>query len=79
MVCNRCIMVVQHELEKLGLKPLHVALGEVTLENDLTESTKSKLQEALTTLGFELIDDKKSRIIEKIKTIIIRLIHDQDI
>ncbi|HNR48583.1 MAG TPA: AraC family transcriptional regulator [Bacteroidia bacterium] len=78
MVCNRCIMVVQHELEKLGLKPLHVALGEVTLENDLTESTKSKLQEALTTLGFELIDDKKSRIIEKIKTIIIRLIHDQD-
>ena len=29
MVCNRCIMVVQDELEKLGLAVDQVTLGEV--------------------------------------------------
>ncbi|HPK05051.1 MAG TPA: AraC family transcriptional regulator, partial [Bacteroidales bacterium] len=31
MVCNRCIMVVRNELEKIGYKPLSVTLGEVEL------------------------------------------------
>ena len=36
MVCPRCIMVVKSELEKLGLKPLHISLGEVDIqENNL--------------------------------------------
>ena len=30
MVCNRCIMVVQSELEKLGLKVVDIKLGEVS-------------------------------------------------
>ncbi len=34
--------------------------------------------EALSLLGFELIDDKKSRIIAQIKNIIIDLVHHQD-
>lgn len=75
MVCNRCIMVVKNELEKLGFQPLHISLGEATLQNDLTESEKITIDNQLKTFGFELIDDKKSRLIGQIKTYIIKLIH----
>lgn|SRR5690606_22492321 len=78
MVCNRCIMVVHNELDKLNLKTKNIRLGEVTLEEKLTPTQKSKLEKNLISLGFELIDDKKSRIIEQIKNTIIDLVHHQD-
>ncbi|ASV79771.1 AraC family transcriptional regulator [Elizabethkingia anophelis] len=78
MVCNRCIMVAQNELNKLGLEVKNIKLGEVMLDQELTVEEKKKLEEALISLGFELIDDKKSRIIEKIKNAIIELVHHQD-
>uniref|UniRef100_F4C2X1 Transcriptional regulator, AraC family n=1 Tax=Sphingobacterium sp. (strain 21) TaxID=743722 RepID=F4C2X1_SPHS2 len=78
MVCNRCIMVVQHELDKLGIAAKSVKLGEVSLANELSAEQKDALKQALNPLGFELIDDKKSRTIEKIKNIIIDLVHHRD-
>jgi AraC-like DNA-binding protein len=78
MVCNRCIMVVQAELEKLGLQPSRVTLGEVTLEQDLSDGEKKLLDEKLQSLGFAIIDDKKSQLIEKIKNLIIELVHQQN-
>ncbi len=78
MVCNRCIMVVQQELEKLGLDVKRIALGEVTLGKELTSEERKQIESVLIPLGFEVIDDKKSRIIEKIKNIIINLVHHHD-
>lgn len=78
MVCNRCIMVVQSELEKMDLTVKNIKLGEVTLEKELTREEKTKLDHALIPLGFEVIDNKKSRIIEKIKNVIIDLVHHQN-
>lgn len=78
MVCDRCIMVVQNELDKLGLEAKSVKLGEVILINELKNNEKQALEKVLTALGFELIDDKKSRLIEKIKNVIINLVHHQD-
>lgn len=78
MVCNRCIMVVKSELDKLGIEPTDVQLGEVTLEKELNTQDKEKISKALVSLGFEMIDDKKSRLIEQIKTIIIDLVHHKD-
>lgn len=78
MVCNRCIMVVQNELEKLGLDFTNITLGEVTLAKELSSDERISLEKALVALGFEVIDDKKSRIIEKIKNSIIALVHHQD-
>ena len=37
MVCNRCIMVVQNELDKLSLDVKNIKLGEVTLGKELTD------------------------------------------
>jgi AraC-like DNA-binding protein len=78
MVCNRCIMVVQNELDKLGIDVKNIKLGEVTIAEKLSSEEKENLEKALVPLGFEVIDEKKSRIIEKIKNIIIDLVHHQD-
>lgn len=78
MVCNRCIMVVQNELDKLGLAVKNIKLGEVILEKEPTPEEKINLDKVLIPLGFEVIDDKKSRVIEQIKNIIVDLVHHQD-
>ena len=75
MVCNRCIMVVKNELEKMGFEPLKVILGEVELSRELSSSDKDRINKHLLTFGFELIDDKRSRIIGQIKSSIIELVH----
>lgn len=75
MVCPRCIMVVQSELEKLGFKPLSVELGKVDLSNEIDQKSKTLINNTLSKFGFELLEDKNSIIIEKIKTGIIELIH----
>lgn len=75
MVCSRCRMLVKAELEKAGLQPVNVDLGEVEVNQEPTPSQRQVLDTALRQLGFELIDDKKSRIIGKIKSTIIKLVH----
>lgn len=78
MVCNRCIMVVQNELKKLNLDVQSVGLGRVDLNTPINKEEMQKLEKALVSLGFELIDDRKSKIIESIKNTIIDLVHQQE-
>jgi AraC family transcriptional regulator len=75
MVCNRCVMVVRDELEKMGLEPVQVTLGEAQVKNDLQPDQKDVLRNNLAALGFELLDDKKARLVEKIKNAVIEIIH----
>lgn len=75
MVCGRCKMVVKSEFEKLGLHTVSVELGEVELQDPITESQKEVLLKNLQVLGFDFIDDKKSKTIEKIKNLIVDLVH----
>jgi AraC family transcriptional regulator len=78
MVCNRCILVVQQELNKLEIPFSKIELGDVELEQAPAPDKLDELGRQLYTLGFELLDDKKTTLIEKIKTTIIRLIHGRD-
>jgi len=75
MVCGRCKMVVKSELDKLGLQTISVELGEVELQDEITDSQKEVLLKNLQALGFDFIDDKKSKTIEKIKNLIVDLVH----
>jgi YesN/AraC family two-component response regulator len=75
MVCSRCKMVVKAELEKVGMHPVSVELGEVEVSDEPGKSEVQQLNDNLKLLGFEIIDDRKSRIIEQIKTAIVNLIH----
>jgi AraC family transcriptional regulator len=78
MVCNRCILVVQQELQKLDMGFTKIDLGEVTLDKPAAEEQLQLLRQRLHGLGFELLDDKKHALVEKLKTTIIRLIHGTD-
>jgi AraC-like DNA-binding protein len=76
MVCGRCIMVVKTELERLGLHPVDVQLGEVELaQEENVEIHLDQIATALTRFGFELLMDKKKQLTEQIKTVIIELVH----
>ena len=75
MVCNRCIMAVENELEKLNLNPVNVILGEAVVDGEIDDNILKQLDEDLHDLGFELIDDKKSHLIEAIRTEVINYIH----
>ena len=79
MVCNRCILVVQQELEKSGLKPIEIILGQVKLFNQPTEKQLHDLNIRLTQLGFEILDSKKQKLIENIKTLLIKQIQSGEI
>ncbi|WP_339740410.1 AraC family transcriptional regulator [uncultured Sunxiuqinia sp.] len=71
-------MVVKSELEKLGLHPIEVELGEVViLESDI-EHLIQDLQLNLESIGFSIIDDKKSRTIDKIKNLIIDIVQNKN-
>lgn len=74
MVCDRCKMVVKNEIENLGYSLVKVELGEVELNQKITDIQKKDIKLNLEKFGFELIDDKKSRVIEKIKALLIDLI-----
>ena len=78
MVCERCILVVRQELDKLNIKHTSVTLGEVETAEEITEKQLLQLKTNLAIIGFELLDDNKHKIIEKIKTVIIEQIHYSD-
>jgi len=78
MVCSRCKMVVKSELEKLGLHPISVDLGEVDIQENNINHIKDDLSHQLQALGFSLMDDKKSKTIEKIKNLIIDLVQNKN-
>lgn len=75
MVCDRCLMVVRQELEKLGLHPSKISLGEAEIEESLSSQQLHQVDQALEAVGFERIDDRKTRLVEEIKNRIINRIH----
>ena len=79
MVCDRCKQVATGVLERVGLHPLRVELGEVEVREDaLTEEVKERLTRELEAVGFELLDDKRRQTVARIKAAITRLIRERD-
>ncbi|MFT3702018.1 MAG: helix-turn-helix domain-containing protein [Agriterribacter sp.] len=75
MVCSRCKMAVKAELERAGLHPVNIELGEIEISDEPDPDDLHRLNKALKKMGFELIDNRKSRLIEQIKNAIVSLIH----
>jgi AraC-like DNA-binding protein len=78
MVCQRCIMAVQNELDRLGWEPRSVTMGEIELPREPAAEELDAIARALEPLGFALIDDRRSRLIEQIKAAAIRWVRDRD-
>lgn len=78
MVSARCKMAVKEELKKLGLHFVFVDLGEVEIMEDISAELREQLKIVLSSIGFELMDDKRSMLIEKIKNTVIEMVHHTD-
>jgi AraC-like DNA-binding protein len=78
MVSNRCKMVVEESLKELGLHSTSISLGEVEIEEQLTDEQLGQVKAVLLRFGLELMDDKKAMLIEKIKNVITEMIHYSD-
>ncbi len=72
MVCNRCIIVVKQELEKLNLQTAQVNMGEVELIKIPSAKQLQELDTRLKQLGFELLDNERQKQIETIKSLLIK-------
>ena len=78
MVSLRCKMMVQEEIDKLGLQHAVVDLGTVDIPEAISTEQLEVFRLRLAHLGLELLDDKKSILIEKIKTTITEMVHNAD-
>ena len=78
MVCDRCIMVVNQQLDALGFTITNTVLGQVSIAENPDESQLSKVRSALKLLGFELIDQKREQLVERIKNVIVEMVHHTD-
>ena len=75
MVCSRCIMAVRDILEKTGLQPLAIKLGEADIKEQPSRGVMKLLNTSLKMIGFELTDNRERRITEQIKNLIVIFIH----
>lgn len=78
MVCAGCIMVIETELEKLGIQRTSIELGEIEISNDLPDEQLKSFDKAIHRFGFEIMDDRKSYLIEKIKHAVFELVNYSD-
>ena len=79
MVCNRCVMVVGQELNRIGFDVEKVSLGEAEIKDPLDEASLKRIDAALEPLGFQRIDDRKGRMVEAIKNTVIKIIYSPEV
>ncbi len=78
MVCDRCVMIVKQRLGAMAIDYNSVQLGEVKLNDPISEDQFAALKEDLHVMGFELLDDRKASLVSRIKSCIIKYIHSED-
>lgn len=78
MVSVQCELLVQEELERLGISFRVVNAGVVDLFDEITLSQRGQLKISLLTLGLKLHEAKKGALIEKIKFSILEMIDYSD-
>ena len=80
MVCDRCIFVVEKELNEIGFHPVAISLGEVDFGKEtLSSSDLESIQVALSKFGFQLLDDRTSQLILRIKTLLLEHVRDHHV
>jgi len=79
MVCDRCIMIVDQQLNQLGFSVKDISLGKVEVEPEPGSAQLQDIGAALQVLGFELIDKGRDQLIEQVKNEVINLVHYSDL
>lgn len=67
MVCQRCVMTVEAIARELKLPFMHVGLGEIEIERELSKSECDAFDSELKKVGFELISSRVNKLVEQVK------------
>ena len=75
MICDRCIMTVRHQLILMGIMPISVELGEITLNRNININELTHLELTLKSFGFEVLKGVNSLLINDIKDVVAYLLY----
>jgi transcriptional regulator GlxA family with amidase domain len=75
MVSERCKALVKKELRNFGLHYSTVEMGEVVINEELSNADQLRLNLILKRSGLELIKDRKTILVEKIKAVVFELVY----
>ena len=78
MACESCKVLVKEELEKLGVQPLKVELGEADVKEKLSAAEQQQFNNGIKKAGLELVKNREGILIDQIKTAIIDYIENND-
>ncbi|MFT3680769.1 MAG: helix-turn-helix domain-containing protein [Ferruginibacter sp.] len=78
MACESCKIVVKEELEKMGLHPLKVDLGEADVKEKLSDKQQKQFNNAIQKAGLEVVKNKEGILIDQVKAVIIDYIENND-
>ena len=70
-----CKMVLQEQLDKLGIPFELNTLGEIDFHDNLSSAQQEEISQALSKYGIELLDDQKIIFVQRIKDTIIELVN----
>lgn len=70
MVCDRCILTIRDAFRHLDIPVVNISLGEVTTVSALSAPDMDALGKSLSTLGFELLEDRKTKLVRDIKMLV---------
>ncbi len=76
MCCSRCIVEVKKIFEELGLAPLRVTLGEVTLEKSVPDALQGKLNQKLEDQGFAVALSADEKLVVEIQGFLVSHLND---
>lgn len=73
-----CKIIVQEQLESLGIAYELMEFGEIELSDSITDEQFGNLQANLNRYGIEIINNQKSQLVQRIKDTIIEMIYEKD-
>lgn len=73
-----CRIIVQEQLERLGIKYELLEFGEIEISDSVSDESFTELQYSLERYGIEIINNQKSQLVQRIKDTIIEMIYEKD-
>lgn len=70
MACESCKVLVKEELEKMGVHPIKVELGEAEVKEKLSEKQQKQFAGEIKKAGLELVKSKEGVLADQIKAVI---------
>ena len=73
-----CRAILQDQLEKLNIKYQLLDLGQIEIDDNVSEENFEELQTSLKKYAIHIIDNAKGQLIQKIKDAIIEIIYEKE-